>query len=164
MNESPFFLRPQVIRNFGIALFLVSFLVPAAHVLGADYHFFAGFAAFVRIPFMPFMRLTGDDPTSGGPSFEHSLYVLFFCALCWGSWLNNIIIFFRLPFLGALISVALPWIAFVWVFPLMTDFLPFYFWVTGIALIHLSRLQGRWPKSLREAISFKRPIIRQPAA
>jgi hypothetical protein len=164
MNEAPFFLRPKVIRNIGIAAFLLSFLVPAPHIFGADYHFFAGCGAFIRIPFMPFMRLTGNDPTSEGPSFGYLLYVLLFCALCWGSWLSNFTIFFRLPFLAALLSVTLPWIAFIWVFPLMADFLPFYFWVTGIALIHLSRLQGRWPKSLREAIWFKRPISRQPAA
>jgi hypothetical protein len=148
MNEIPFFLRSQVIRNFGITLFLPSFLVPAPHIFGANYHFFAGCGAFVGTPIMPSMTLTGDEPASAGFSFGQLSYVLLFCALCWGSWLNNFTIFFRLPLLAVLISVALPWIAFVWVFPLMTDFLPFYFWVAGIALIHVSRFPGRWPKNL----------------
>jgi hypothetical protein len=154
--QALFFFRPKVVRNIGIACFILSFFVPAAHFYGAGYHFFVGCGAFIRIPFMPFMRLTGDDPTVGPPSFSESLYGLLFCGLCWGSWAANFSVFFRLPFFLALIPVTVPWIAFIWVFPLMTDFFPFYFWAFGIALIHLSRLQKRWPKSVREAIWFKR--------
>ncbi len=139
----------KAIRNGGILLFVLSFLVPAPHIFGASKHFFAGCAAFIETPLLPFVRLTGDDPTVVGPSFGDLLYDALICSLCWLSWAANFTVFFRLPLIAALITVAIPWAAFIWAYPLMADFYPFYFWVAGIALIHLSRLLKSVPKVRR---------------
>ncbi|HXB59861.1 MAG TPA: hypothetical protein VNU95_09860 [Candidatus Acidoferrales bacterium] len=132
---------PKASRNLGILLFAFSFIVPAPHTIGAIHNFFAGMVAFIEVPFIPFMRLTGDDPTEMvSSSFGDKLYFAFIISLCWLSWAANFTVFFRLPLIVALISVAVPWVAFIWAYPLMADFYPFYFWIVGIALIHISRL------------------------
>ena len=140
LNQQKQLLNSKVVRNVGITLFLLAFIVPAYHWNGANLHFFAGCTTFVQTPFVPFMVLGNDDPTGGGPTLGGVLRGIFFCGLLWASWLTNFTIFFRLPLLAVLIAVALPWIVFVWFFPLMVDFIPFYFWSSGIAIIHLSRI------------------------
>jgi hypothetical protein len=145
LGQRKFLPSPKVIRNIGVTLFVLSFVVPAYHWGGASLHFFVGCMTFVQTPLLPFMILGNDDPTSGGPTFGGLLHGIFFCGLLWGSWLTNFTIFFRLPLLAGLIVVSLPWIVFIWVFPLMVDLVPFYFWTLGIAFIHLTRIVRLWP-------------------
>lgn len=157
VRQQMFLKHPKAIRNLGILLFLASFLVPAPHIIGASDHFFAGGAAFIMVPFVPFMRLTGDDPiATANPSLVDSLYALFICGLCCLPWIANFTIFFRLPLIAVLVTVAAPLIAFIWSYPLMADFFPFYFWVIGIALIHASRLLS--PTQKKEFLNKGRDI------
>ena len=150
--------RATALVFMGCASFLLSFICPARGFYGADYHFFVGCGVFVKVLFLPFMH-TPDYIPEPGSSFAELLRRLILCVLCWGSWGANFTIFFRLPLLVVLIIMVVPLAAYVLFFPIMVTLIPFYFWILGIALIYLSRLQGRWPKNLREAIGFKSPAI-----
>jgi hypothetical protein len=143
---------------------LLSFVLPTRGFYGADYHFFVGCGVFVKALFFPFMHPPDYIPEAGWPSFSQLFQRALLCVLCWGSWSANFTIFFRLPLLIVLVAMAVPCVAFVCFFPVLASFIPFYFWIFGIALIHLSRLQGQWPKNLREAIWFKPPAVRQPTS
>lgn len=84
-----FLLKPRVIRNLGIALFSISFVVP--------YPFF-GFKAFYVVPLMAFHFLQTD------PSPAQKLFFVSFLI----SWFVNFTVFFRLPVWAALSAMVLP--------------------------------------------------------
>jgi len=119
-----FLLRPLVIRNFGIALFSISLVLP--------YPVF-GFQVFYLAPLMAFH------------SFQtHPDQRIFLIGLL-VSWCANFTIFFRLPVWAALFAVVLPWSVYACGFSMAARFIPFYPWAFGIALIHLSRIMKPWP-------------------
>jgi len=67
-------------------------------------------------------------------------YEIFIRAVLFGAWLANFTVFFRLPTLAAWFFILLPSAAFVCWFDLAVPFIPFYFWASGITLIHISRI------------------------
>lgn len=149
--------RTKALRYIGCISFLLAFIWPTRGFYGADYHFFAGCGVFVKVLFLPFMHPPDYFPEAGWPPFGQLFQRSLLCVLCWGSWIANFTIFFRLPLLVVLFIMVAPCAAFPLFFPFMVSFIPFYLWIFGIALIHLSPLQGQWPKTLREATSFKAP-------
>lgn len=148
--QQQFFLRnPKAIRNLGIWLFALSFIVPAPQDWGGRLHFFAGGMQFIFTPNEVWALLTCEplsDETPDGDSMTFSGFL--FCCTLFGAWLVNFSIFFRLPKFVTLTVVALPWILFFWHISLIADFIPFYFWALGIALIHLSRLLKPAPHAM----------------
>jgi hypothetical protein len=146
-----FLVRPGVIRNIGLALFFLSFVLPPGHALfvptmgehARDYlKPFGGLWVFIQTPaaitFLPLWR---------GPPLDDGFtpYEILIRAILFGAWLGNFTVFFRLPPLAALVVIALPWIAFICWFPFVVGFVPFYFWALGIAFVHLSRIVGSRP-------------------
>ncbi len=140
-NQQKVLAAPKVIRNIGIVLFALSFLVPDGPAYNGRLHFFSGSMIFIEVPSMPFFRPSWDysDVYPTPLSFNQILYNLMIFVLFWGSWAANFTIFFRLPLIVRLISILLPWVAYAWLFSLIVGFIPFYFWIAGIMLIHLSR-------------------------
>jgi hypothetical protein len=129
-----------------LGFFLLSFIVPSGGALfvptmgehvGDYLHPFAGCYAFIQTPcavtFLPLWR--GEPIDSGLTPYE-----IFTRGVLFAAWLANFTVFFRLPFLAALLAIALPWIAFICWFGFMAGFIPFYFWALGITFIHLSRM------------------------
>ena len=146
IGQRRFSIRPSVIRNVGLVLFFLSFILPSGHALfvptmgehARDYlKPFAGFSVFIQTPaaitFLPLWR---------GPGLDDGFtpYEILIRAILFGAWLANFTVFFRLPPLAALVSIALPWIAFICWFGFAAGFIPFYFWASGITFIHLPRL------------------------
>ncbi len=150
--------RPSAIRNIGIVLFCVSYILPSGHAAfvptmgehANDYlKPFGGGCAFVNTPaaitFMPLWR--GPPLDDGFTSYE-----IFSRVVLFGAWLANFTVFFRLPTLAAWFVIVLPWAAFVCWFDLAVPFIPFYFWAPGITFIHISRiLRSRIHTALKPA-------------
>ena len=149
---------PNAIRNPGIVLFCLSYILPPGHAAfvptmgdhANDYlRPFGGLWAFVNTPaaitFMPLWR--GPPLDDGFTPCE-----IFIRAVLFGAWLTNFTIFFRLPTVAAWLVIILPWAAFVCWFDLAVHFIPFYFWAPGITLIHISRiLRSRINTALKPA-------------
>lgn len=161
-GQRRFSVRPSVIRNIGIGLFVLSFIVPSGGALFVptmgehvrDYlHPFAGCAVFIQTPcavtFIPLWR--GEPIDTGLTPFE-----IFTRGVLFVAWLANFTVFFRLPSPAALLAIGLPWIAFICWFGFMAEFIPFYFWALGITLIHLSRMMGSWPNKSAEPVETRR--------
>lgn len=140
-GQQIFLRHPRAIRKLGIFLFVLSFIVPAPQDWGGRLYFFPGAIQFILTPNEVWAFLTGGEPlsdeTPDGDSMNFRGFL--FCCILFGAWLANFSIFFRLPKLITLAVIALPWIVFIWTFSLTVDFIPFYFWALGIALIHLSK-------------------------
>ena len=147
LEQQRFSVRPSVIRNIGLVLFFLSFILPSGHALfvptmgehARDYlKPFAGFSVFVQTPaaiaFLPLWR---------GPPLDDGFapYEIVIRAILLGAWLANFTVFFRLRLSAALAVIALPWLAFICWFGFVAGFVPFYFWALGITFVHLS---GIW--------------------
>jgi len=151
MTESKhqmFLLRPKVIRNIGIALFVLSFLAPPQWQRGADFHLFGGAAAFIQTPVW---ALTG---AAQGIQYGHWQPCLLGVLMVVG-WFANFTVFIRSSLPIVLLFMASPWILYIGVTFLentvgmsmvAVTFVPFYPWAFGIALIHLARLAEPKPR------------------
>jgi hypothetical protein len=133
------FNQSKHIRNIGIVWFVLSFIVPS----GDQNHFdiFSGAFLFIYAPVIPFewfIPLWSGPPIDDVTSPPLNWYIDSGALLI--SWLANFTVFFRLPRWMALIVIALPWVAFTFLFDIAAGFLPFYFWTSGITLIHLPRI------------------------
>jgi len=150
IGHQRFSVRPGVIRNLGISLFVLSFIVPPGGALFVptmgehvrDYlQPFSGCFVFIQTPvavtFLPLFR---------GPPIDDGFtpYEIFIRVILIGAWLANFTVFFRLPRLLALVAIGLPWLAFIFWFEFAARFIPFYFWALGITFIHLSRIFRSW--------------------
>jgi len=156
--QQRFSVRPSVIRNIGIALFILSFIVPPGGsilvpTMGEHYRdylqLFLGCRVFIATPQMAFFM-----PLFRGPPIDYGFtpYEIFIRVILIGAWLTNFTVFFRFPCLVALLAVILPWLAFIFWFEFMAGFVPFYFWALGITFIHLSRIMRSWPNKSPEPI------------
>jgi hypothetical protein len=137
--------RPSVIRNIGITLFLLSFVVPPGasilvptmneHVRDYQQPFW-GWHVFLNTPGMIFFL-----PLLRGPPIDNGFtpYEIFIRVILMGAWLANFTVFFRLGRSVAWAAILLPWTAFIFWFGLVAGFVPFYFWALGITFIHVSR-------------------------
>jgi hypothetical protein len=137
-----FSVRPEVIRNFGITLFALSFIIPSGGAHVRDYlQPFSGYFVFIQTPvaitFLPLFR---------GPPIDDGFtpYEIFIRVILIGAWLASFTVFFKLPRLLALVAIGLPWLAFIFWFEFAARFIPFYFWALGITFIHLSRIFRSW--------------------
>jgi hypothetical protein len=146
LAHARFSVRPRVIRNIGILLFLLSFILPPGRAIfvptmgehSGDYlQPFWGCRVFIATPQMAFFL-----PLFRGPPIDDGFtpYELFIRVILLGAWLANFTVFFRLPVLMTLAVIALPWLAFIFWFGFVSGFVPFYFWALGIASIHFSRI------------------------
>lgn len=133
-------LRANAIRNIGIALFVLSFIAPP-HWLGGDkFTLFGGFSAFIETPAWACRLVLPSIPPEPMAN-DILLFVVMMTA-----WAANFTVFIRFPAVVALIAVLLPWPAYIYLFSILRDFIPFYPWACGIALIHIGRLTGPKPK------------------
>lgn len=124
-------LSPKVIRNFGILFFILSFICPG------------GISIFLWTPYHAIQTITYS--IEGWYMDGERVHDYFTPIVMLAAWTANITIFFRLPWLVALFCIALPWIAYAFLFSFLVSFVPFYLWAIGIAFIHLSRLLKLWP-------------------
>jgi hypothetical protein len=108
-------LRPKVIRNIGIVLFVLSFFAPFRW---NDLRFFGGCFMFVAAPGFAFQEIS----VRPDEMLPHPI-TLFFVLMT--TWLANFTIFTRLPLLVALIAILLPWFAYIYMFPELLDSIPF---------------------------------------
>jgi hypothetical protein len=129
---------PKAIWKAGVALFIISFVTPVWRG-GDDFAFFGGAAAFISVPAYIFQGLLPDMLSRGAPHVQKmdDVYKALVMSM---AWIANIPIFFRLPTFAAVISIALPWLAYGLAFSDLVTFLPFYPWAIGITLIHLSKI------------------------
>jgi hypothetical protein len=135
IKHQMFLLRPKVIRNIGIVLFVLSFLAPSQPAGGGDFHLFSGVVVFIQTPVFACEAVM--EAPGAAPSHPVFLFVIIMTA-----WIANLTAFTRLPIGLALIAILLPWPAYIYLFSILAGFLPFYPWAIGIALIHI----GRFPK------------------
>jgi hypothetical protein len=156
IGHQRFSVRLKVIRNIGIALLILSFIVPPGGsilVPTMGEHFrdylqpFWGFRIFINTPQMVFFL-----PLFRGPPIDNGFtpYEIFIRVILMGAWLANFTVFFRLPRPAAILAIVLPWTAFIFWFEFMAGFVPFYFWALGITFIHLSRILKSWPNKSPE--------------
>jgi len=157
IERQRFSVRPSVIRNIGITLFVLSFIMPpgGSHLvptMGEHYRDylqpFWGCRVFLATPQMAFFM-----PLFRGPPIDDGFtpYEIFIRVILIGAWLANFTVFFRLPCPVALLAITLPWLAFIFWFGFMAGFVPFYFWALGITFIHLSRILRSWPNNSLQA-------------
>jgi hypothetical protein len=150
MDQRRFSVRPGAVRNIGITLFVLSFIIPPGgsilvRTMGEHYRDylqpFLGFRVFIGTPQMAFFM-----PLFRGPPIDDGFtpYEIFIRVILIGAWLANFTVFFRLPRMVALLAITLPWVAFIFWFGLMAGFIPFYFWALGITFIHLPRILRSW--------------------
>jgi len=139
-----------MIRNIGIALFVLSFLVPPRWRGGEDFHLFGGCAAFVQTPVIACQAILANRDEA--PSHHILLFIIMMAA-----WIANLTIFTRMPLVVALIAILLPWPAYIYLYSVLAGFIPFYLWAVGIALIHLSRFRQPWPNE-RPALDAGNPL------
>jgi len=130
-------LRPKVVRNIGIGLFVLSFLAPPRWRGGDDFHLFGGCAAFIQTPVIACQAILANR--DGAPSHPVLLFVVMMAA-----WIANITVFTKMPLALAVTAIVLPWPSYIYLFSELSGFIPFYLWAAGIALIHLSRLTWPW--------------------
>jgi hypothetical protein len=139
-SHQKFLLKPKVIRNIGIVLFVLSFLAP---LRWDDLRLFGGGCLFIATPSFALQEISvRPDEQLSHPIF---LFIIMMTA-----WLANFTIFTRLPFVVALIAILLPWPAYIFLFSDVADYIPFYPWVIGIALIHISRFRKPLPNTALE--------------
>src|ERR1700743_2069716 len=105
-----FLLRPKVIRNMGIVLFVLSFLAPPRWRGGADFQLFGGVAAFIETPVLAYQVVMPFPPAT--PS-SHSIFMF---VIMMTAWITNLTVFTRLPIVVALIAILLPWLAYIFLF------------------------------------------------
>ena len=153
LGKPRFSFRPSVIRNIGITLFVLSFIIPPGGALGVptmgehyrDYlQPFWGCRAFLYTP-----RLVFFLPLFRGPPIDDGFtpYEIFVRVIMVGAWLANFTVFFRLPRLAGMVAIMLPWLVLIFWFEFAAGFIPFYFWALGITFIHLSRIFQSRPKT-----------------
>jgi hypothetical protein len=142
--QQPRSLRPKVIRNIGIGLFVLSFLAPPRWRGGDDFHLFGGCAAFIQTPVIACQAILANRDEA--PSHSTLLFIVMMAA-----WIANLTIFTRMPLAIAVISILLPWPAYFFLFSESVSFIPFYPWAAGIALIHLSRVAQPWDNEITGA-------------
>jgi hypothetical protein len=153
LGKPRFSFRPSVIRNIGITLFMLSFIIPPGGALGVptmgehyrDYlQPFWGCRAFIYTP-----RLVFFLPLFRGPPIDDGFtpYEIFVRVIMVGAWLANFTVFFRLPRLAGMVAIMLPWLVLIFWFEFAAGFIPFYFWALGITFIHLSRIFQSRPKT-----------------
>jgi len=136
----------KTIRGIGILSFGSSFLVPAN--LSDLSQIGGGFMAFIETPIWALIAATK------GIQEDHWQGCMLGFLMVVG-WASNFYIFLRLRLVGTLFAVASPWILFVGMSFLENvtgfstvaiDFIPFYPWALGIALIQLSQLNKPRPQ------------------
>ena len=132
-----FLMKPNVIRsirNIGIILFILSFFVPSLDRSG-NLQFFEGSKAFYTTPMLAYGEIIHYEKFS-----EEGFTFLVLIA----AWISNFTIFIDMPLVATLIAILLPWPAFfVYFHSFLSVFIPFYFWVAGMTLIHFSRILRR---------------------
>ena len=133
LKQRMFLFRPRVARNIGVALFVLSFVTPGSWKAGSDFSVCGGVVAFLFTPFLAFKNIQMDVG-----NWSRILITVTFLL----SWSANFTIFFKLPWVAALIAILLPWCIFISM-PRFAGFFPFYPWAFGIAIIHLSRFVER---------------------
>jgi hypothetical protein len=138
-KQRMFFLRPKLIRNVGIGLFVFSFLAPPRLGGGHGFGLFGGAAAFIQTPVYACAEIS--QLPWDAPPHPILLFVIMMTA-----WIANLTVFTRLPVAVALIAILLPWPAYIYLFSDLAGFIPFNPWAVGIALIHIGRLAGPGPK------------------
>jgi hypothetical protein len=129
--------RLLLIWKIGVALFVLSFLVPPRWRSGADFHLFGGCAAFIQTPIVACQAVLANRDEA--PSHPILLFVIMMAA-----WCANLTVFMKMPRVIAVIATLLPWPAYIYLFSMLAGFIPFYPWAAGIALIHLSRFLQPW--------------------
>jgi hypothetical protein len=144
----------RLARKAGIVLFLLSFLMPPHWNFADDFYLGGGFAAFIQTPVWALISATnGIQGANWRPCLCSFLMVV--------GWSANFTVFFRLSLPMALIAIASPWVLYtgmtflgstVGVCPLAIEFIPFYPWSFGIALIHLSKLAEPKPEEERRTV------------
>ena len=165
IEHQRFSVRPSVIRNIGITLFVLSFIMPpgGSHLvptMGEHYRDylqpFWGCRVFIATPQMAFFM-----PLFRGPPIDDGFtpYEIFIRVILIGAWLSNFSVFFRLPRLVALVAIISPWAAFICWFGLMAGFVPFYFWAFGITFIHMSRILRSWPNKSLQATATALSVL-----
>lgn len=137
--------KPRTFWKLGIALFVLSFLVPAQWAWGPDFHMFGGCQAFVATPALA-LNLVNDVLTV--PRYAAANHAILLALVAIAAWLANSSVFLRLPRVPAVLVSLIPWIAYSVFFSILADFIPFYFWAFGIGLIHCSRLLEPTPAEL----------------
>jgi hypothetical protein len=165
LGQQRYPVRSGLIRNMGIILFVLSFIVPPGGAYGVPTmgeHFrdylqpFWGCRVFINTPFMvTFLPLWRGEPIDSG----FTPYEIFIRVILIGAWLTNFTILFRLPLPATLLTIALPWLAFLCWFEIAARFIPFYFWALGITFIHLSRILRPWPGTALESPRQKQPAL-----
>src|SRR5437899_10215158 len=98
-------LSPLMIRNMGIALFILSFLAPPRWRGGADFHLFGGCGAFIETPAVAFQALLANRDEA--PSHPVLLFLVMMAA-----WSANFTIFAKRSRIVAWIAIFSPWPAF----------------------------------------------------
>jgi hypothetical protein len=116
----------RIVRNIGIALFLMSFLAPWSGKSGDGPKIGGGFVAFIYAPIIAIHFL--------------KMHRVLLCVGLLISWAASFTIFFRLPLIATWVAIALPWIAYICWFSVAARFIQFYPWAFGIGMIHLSKL------------------------
>jgi len=143
-----FLLRPKVIRNTGIALYVLSFFIPPHWQRGEDFHLFGGAAAFIQTPVW---ALIG---AAQGIQYGHWQPCLLGVLMMVG-WSANFTVFISSTLPITLLFMASPWILYIGVTFLESTvgmsmaaitFIPFYPWALGVALIHLAKLAEPKPE------------------
>jgi len=130
-------------------LFFAAFVVPAGHTPfvpterghAHDYLLpFWGARVFLHTPQLVFFL-----PLWRGPPFDNGFtpYEITIRVILVAAWLGNFSVFFRLPRAAAFVIICLPWLTYIFWFSLVATFIPFYFWVAGITLIHLPSASSR---------------------
>jgi hypothetical protein len=140
--------KANLIRNIGIVLFLLSFIVPSGD--RSRFDILSGAFLLIYTPVIPFCWFT---PLWDGPPINDDtgppLRWYIGCSALVVSWIANFTVFFKLPPWMALIVIALPWVAYIFWFFIAAGFLPFYFWVLGITFIHISRILRSWGRTAK---------------
>jgi hypothetical protein len=123
-------LSPSTLRNWGIGLLIVSFLVPDLGVSG-NVKPCAGTLICISSGISLFHGLFR-------PASEWNLVEVARTIALVLAFFSNFTVFFRVPHRWAWVPIVAPWFAFGYL-PAVGAFIPFYPWAIGIGLIHASR-------------------------
>ena len=139
-SPQKFRLTPRDIRNAGIVIYILSFLVPDQWKVYDQREYFgigSGALMFVLTPiwalYLANVAISNENLATGILSIAMAV-----------GWAANLTILFRPNLVVALISVAAPWVPYTYMdvegnADLVTS-PSFYVWALGIALIHLAKL------------------------
>jgi hypothetical protein len=144
LKRGRFLFRPPLVRNIGIALFILSFLAPNDWKDSINCQFFGGWKLFIFVPAIVVQIFTKQSIGSLG-----QLWSILILVFAWGA---NFTIFIRPRLVAAIFGIFSISLACFITFPMSHWKNPpcFYLWVLGILIIHLSRFLKPQPKRLDE--------------